>query len=641
MIRAFQWDLARQVERLDVLLDLLPRYAAWGYQELYLHLEDAVDYPGLPGIARADAYRWSEFAQLVSAATRVGIGVVPIVNLLGHTQYLVQHPDLRDLNELRQADGSPQPRGQICPLHPRTLEIAEKLLRDVAPFCTTGKVHVGLDESFLLGRHPLSRAEIARIGLAAHFAAHATRLEAITRSLGLRLGLWADMLALLPAAIPLLPRGIAAYDWYYHPFHRLPRVELHNFREYDLAPALHRQGIGYWGCPMNGAFRFEPLPVFGERLANLQAWWRRCRQTGAEGFLVTSWESYRLALELTTVVDAAAASLWLEPEITDHTTLLARGFERVFGCGDTRRWARAALQCDERAFAGYARWETNHRWDVRAGHDDLAHSAAEARFFNRLAARALPAPFAASVAFRLYLARREVLIRDGARAVFKLRRLLAAGRAAEFEKLLARLIADAARFSLELKAGRAAAEAMWRRTRRAPQPSQNREFLRADAARLRRWQGWLRSCARRPAHARRAGPLAGAWQLVFQVHNFAPALQKIVVEERSAQGHWREIHSRFTIEFRAAGARPHSRLKHPFSAPVSGPKFPLRIGVRGTGEIAISQLILTDGVRQFAAAEFPRRARLRLGTPAPAEGLPALDWQANLGAEFRPVWTPL
>ena len=55
MIRAFQCDLARQVERLDWLLAQLPRYAAWGYHELYLHLEDAVDYPSLPGVARADA----------------------------------------------------------------------------------------------------------------------------------------------------------------------------------------------------------------------------------------------------------------------------------------------------------------------------------------------------------------------------------------------------------------------------------------------------------------------------------------------------------------------------------------------------------------------------------------------------------
>src|SRR5450759_3190065 len=143
MIRSFQWDLARQVERLDWLLAQLPRYAAWGYNELHLHLEDAVHYPSLPGVARRDAYSYRQFARLVDAATHAGIKVVPIVNLLGHTQYLIKVPELRDLNELRASDGSALERGQICPLHPRTLEVAEKLLRDMAPFCTAGKVHVG------------------------------------------------------------------------------------------------------------------------------------------------------------------------------------------------------------------------------------------------------------------------------------------------------------------------------------------------------------------------------------------------------------------------------------------------------------------------------------------------------------------
>ena len=36
MIAAFQWDLGRQVERLDWLVAQLPRYADWGYRELYL-----------------------------------------------------------------------------------------------------------------------------------------------------------------------------------------------------------------------------------------------------------------------------------------------------------------------------------------------------------------------------------------------------------------------------------------------------------------------------------------------------------------------------------------------------------------------------------------------------------------------------
>jgi len=137
MIRAFQWDLARQVERFDWLLTQLPRYADWGYQELYLHLEDAIEYPSLPGVARADAYTRSQFARLVEAAGKAGIAVVPIVNLLGHTQYLVKVPSLRDLNEVRGPDGGPLERGQICPLHPRTLEVAELLIRDLAPFCTS------------------------------------------------------------------------------------------------------------------------------------------------------------------------------------------------------------------------------------------------------------------------------------------------------------------------------------------------------------------------------------------------------------------------------------------------------------------------------------------------------------------------
>jgi N-acetyl-beta-hexosaminidase len=158
MIRGFQWDLARQVENLDWLLAQLPKYARWGYEELHLHLEDAVDYPSLPGVARADAYSWTEFETLVRTAQNHGIKVVPIINLLGHTQYLIKTPQFRDLNELRAEDGSALPDGQICPSDPRTLEIAQKLIADVAPFCTAGKVHVGLDESFHLGKHPASRA---------------------------------------------------------------------------------------------------------------------------------------------------------------------------------------------------------------------------------------------------------------------------------------------------------------------------------------------------------------------------------------------------------------------------------------------------------------------------------------------------
>jgi len=647
MIRAFQWDLARQVERLDWLLAQLPRYAEWGYRELYLHLEDAVDYPSLPGVARADAYSHRDVGRLVDAAQGVGIGVVPIVNLLGHTQYLIKVPELRDLNELRHPDGSPQERGQLCPLHPRTLEIANRLFDDVAPFCTAGKIHVGLDESFQLGRHPRSRAEIAEIGLAAHFASYATRLHASVSARGLKLGMWADMLALLPEAIPLLPRGISAYDWYYYPFRALPRMELYNFREYDLVPTLRAQGIDYWGCPMNGAFRFEPLPIFGERMQNLRAWWRRCQQVEAAGFLVTSWEAYRLAIETTTVVDAAAASLWTNPEADDAQLMLAKGFARLEPLAPSRtvaQWTRHALACDRYPFSGYARWEIGDRWDGTSTRESFARFAAEARFFGRLAPRELPPAFAASVAFRRYLAERDVFVRSAARGVWKLRRLLTKGERTPVRALLSSLRTQCTDFAKRLRVGQAAADAMWRRTREANGRGQNARILESDLSRLLAWRRWLVACGRKPSLAHSAAPVCGRWQLQLMVHSFAPALQKIVVEQQAPDGAWRELGGRFTIEFRAEAARPRTRIRREFAVPVEDPHAALRVAVRGLGQVGISHLELTDGVVHLRPLPTPdSKPKEILGQPAPKRGFPMIDWSANTGAvvaQFLPQVNP-
>ncbi len=641
MIRAFQWDLARQIERLDFLKKLLPRYAAWGYQELYLHLEDAVHYPGLPGIGREDACGYEELGELVLAAAQTGLRTVPIVNLLGHTQYLIKHPDLRDLNELRDERGRPLEHGPICPLHPRTLEVAETLLRDLAPYCTAGKVHVGLDESFHLGKCPRCREEVARIGLGAHFAGHVHRLHGLAEKLGLTLGLWADMLYFTPEAIPLLPRGITAYDWYYHPFQRLPRVELFNFAERDLATPLIKHGIAYYGCPMNGAFRHEPLPVFGERLDNIKSWWRRCAEVQADGFLMTSWEAGGLALETTTVVDAAGASLWLELGTDDNVTMLAHGLERALKAKQARPLARRLLAADEHAFAGYARWQINERWDAFAGAESLKPYEGERRFFGRLQPPSprlrrtgggscnLPEPLAASIAFRACLARRDVFVRQAARDVFKWRRLLAKGAL----KLVTYYVTNAGReavdFGRAIKAGRKAAQAMGKRTRDPHARGRNELLLDADERRLAAWRDWLKHARKRPELIRQATPVCGAWQLQFWVHNFAPAAQKVVVEQWQPDGSWRELAARFAIEFRAAAARPSTKLKREFTVPVGSPGAKLRIAVRGVGQVAVSHMQLTDGIESHRARAWTLKKII--GRRAATRGLPEIVREGNTG----------
>ena len=630
MLRAFQWDLARQIERLDWLSAQLPRYADWGYQELYLHLEDAIEYPSLPGVARKGAYTHRELGRLVEAATRVGINVVPIVNLLGHTQYLIKVPELRDLNELRAPDGTPLERGQICPLHPRTAEVAQKLLRDVAPFCTAGKVHVGLDESFHLGKHPLSVAEIAQIGRAAHFAKYVGRLRELTRGQGLAMGMWADMLYFLPGAIPLLPRDISAYEWYYYGFKRRPRVELFNFAESDLGEKLRARGIGYWGCPMNGAFRFEPLPHFTDRLDNILSWWRRCRELKADGFLVTSWEPYRLAIELTTVVDAAAASLWLDGDTLSPEAMLEHGFARVFGKkqrlarrahgGPMRKptaariAAKLALACDRFPFSGYPRWEISSRWDVVSRREPIEEFRKEEMHFRALLVKARRAgiaePLRRSIELRWALAARDVGVRKVQRRANAATATAGPGDPALHEAVRGLRAA--------LNVGLRAARAMWNRTRDPSVRSPNEEILLADLARLGAFE--------------RGDPVFGPeWQLCYRVRNVGPAIQLVGVEQQREDGSWETRQACYTIEFQTIAAQRRSGLIRAHAAPIAwngDPQKPprLRVALRGVGEVAIDDLIVTNGETTHRLAP----ARVRLAKPTPKPGWVEIDWNRNV-----------
>jgi len=596
---AWSWDLARQVERLDWLLEQLPRYADWGFTELYLHLEDAVEFPRLPAVARRGAYSYRQMERLVARAASVGIGVVPIVNLLGHTQYLIKVPELRDLNELRAPDGSPLPTGQICPLHPRTLEVAEKLLRDMQPFCTTPdrKVHVGLDESFHLGRHPLSRAEVACIGLGAHFARYVRKLRRLTCSLGLRMGLWADMLHFLPEAIPLLPRDLIAYDWYYYPFGQNPKIELFNFKEIDLATPLIARGIEYWGCPMNGAFRHEPFPHFSDRLSNLASWERRCKEVGASGLLMTGWEPSRLAIEATTLVDAAVTVKATSPE-----KRLAGGVRRAFGTTSKQSHKIAALllAADAYPFTGYARWEINKDWSLATQMDEARLN--EERAFFKKAVRAAArwpeklTPLTASLRYRLYLAERDWFVRSEAHC-----HSLRASVGKECVSLLGRTSAKRLRhFSKAIDSGEAAARAMWAASRKPDAHAPNLELIVADKQQLKRWSD--------------AGKSRSAC-LSYTVWDFEPGLHWVAVDEW-AGGKWREIKKCYTIEFLGAAAKRRGTVRHTHRVPLQMPIEKLRFRVGGLGEVKVGGVELADSTGIIRAQSWQRFRKL--GSPIPA-----------------------
>ena len=241
---------------------------------------------------------------------------------------------------------------------------------------------------------------------------------------------------------------------------------------------------------------------------------------------------------------------------------------------------------------------------------------------------------------------------------------------ANARNLLRELRAEASAFAVEVRAGRAAARAMWRRSRDPQVRGPNELILDRDAQRLREWTRWLRDVARKPELVWQATPVCGAWQLQFTVHNFAPALQKVVVEQQQPDGTWAALHELHTIEFRAFAARPRTTIQREFSVPIPAaaisnadrsetlkaerlkqeeyipvsrsPDFPFYSGSCASlcAESDRSRWPggVTDGVTRIYPLGLPRTARPVLGQPAPQRVFPKIDseWgSAAIGLRFE------
>jgi hypothetical protein len=196
---------------------------------------------------------------------------------------------------------------------------------------------------------------------------------------------------------------------------------------------------------------------------------------------------------------------------------------------------------------------------------------------------------------------------------------------------LAELATRTTALALALRSGRRAARTMWCRTRDPARQGQNETILAADAARLRRWRTWLRAASHDPRRIDTACEVVGRWQLQLTVHNAHPALQCIVVQQQSADGTWHDLARRYTLEFRTAAARPRARFAREWSVPVEDADRPLRLTLRGIGEVGISHVQLTSGRITRPNHAWPTRQRQHLGTPAPTDGWVDFDATVNRG----------
>ena len=284
--RGFLLDVSRdRVPTMPALRALVERLAEFKYNQLQLYVEHTFAYAGHEEVWRdASPLTPPQVRALDAFCRERHIELIPNQQSFGHMHRWLAHARYRDLAEcpggVEHAFSVDVEPFSLCPVDPGSLALLADLYDQLLPCFASQLFHVGLDETFDLGRGR-SRARCAELGAGRVYLEYLERVHALVAERGKRMQFWGDIIVQHPELVPELPADAIAMEWGYeagHPF------EQHAQRFAD-------SGLEFHVCPGTSSWQ-----SFAGRLDNARANLAQAAQhgleAGAAGYLVTDWGDY-------------------------------------------------------------------------------------------------------------------------------------------------------------------------------------------------------------------------------------------------------------------------------------------------------------------------------------------------------------
>jgi|GEM_PF-4426666 len=317
--RFLMYDYARgRCVRESFLAELLTEARRLSLTGLAVYIEDLGPFDGLPGTV--DSIRPEGWKRLDEHAASLGLELLPLLNLSGHSEQTLAHPEYADLRG--------DDRGTVLDYRlPGTRPLVSRVLDRVMTIFSSPRIHIGFDEAWGLGQREERRAGRA-LDLASIFVRDITWVAGEVVARGRRPMFWGDVPGVYyPEVIGDIPRSLIPVDWFY-------RVE----PEYPAMRRWEEAGFEHWVAPTLG-YSEPGLPD----AARLQRHARRVlaagAAAGAAGVIFTAWEQpvapYRARLPLAAWEAAQSRAPWVwffETALAYHTPRLggrARDYVRA------------------------------------------------------------------------------------------------------------------------------------------------------------------------------------------------------------------------------------------------------------------------------------------------------------------------
>jgi hypothetical protein len=288
-VKAFHLDLRIQVMPLPVLEKLALRLHGLGINTLIMEYEGSYPFQQHPLIPNRYAYTKEQIRTFVRYCDSLRIDLIPLQQSFGHVEYILRNPRYAALRE------DPRDLSQVCPLQTTGDSLLfTDLYKELAATHHSQYIHIGCDETHLLGHCPRCRKKVAEQGISRLYIDYVRMLCNIVISLGKRPVLWADIALKYPEAIKELPPQTIFVDWNYG-------WDMNNFGEHEK---LVESGYEIWGAP---ALRSHPdnyfLTQWEKHFRNIRDFIPACRRLGYQGIVMTSWSTsgeYSTVYESTT-----------------------------------------------------------------------------------------------------------------------------------------------------------------------------------------------------------------------------------------------------------------------------------------------------------------------------------------------------
>ena len=151
-----------------------------------------------------------QLRRIVDEARDLGLEIIPLVQCIGHLEWLLQHDEYADVREEDEA------RAQLCPSNERSVAVWAELTEQVLDFIgPCERLHVGGDETRQLGVCPTCAARVAEAGTGRLYADHVNRVCEWLDAHGIAPIIWDDILCTHPGTMDHLHESAQVMYWDY------------------------------------------------------------------------------------------------------------------------------------------------------------------------------------------------------------------------------------------------------------------------------------------------------------------------------------------------------------------------------------------------------------------------------------------